>query len=192
MPIFIKPREQVCRERAANDAVFYYDQFAQILVDNNNEEKEQVAKVFCRINIKPLYGYPFLIGNEEGFVFQKYKFAKRNYAGGKPDKTSLDLGVKFTVNLDDANSMYVFKTLRQWTDLIYNPLTGAMGIKQDYTGTIVISIFNKNGNVFRRITCKDCFPLKAIDPMELDYLNGTTLYEINLTWAVDYWEDLFT
>ena len=79
-----------------------------------------------------------------------------------------------------------------WTDLIYNPLTGAMGIKQDYTGTIVISIFNKNGNVFRRITCKDCFPLKAIDPMELDYLNGTTLYEISMTWAVDYWEDLFT
>ena len=125
-------------------------------------------------------------------VAQKYKFAKRNYAGGKPNTTSLDLGLKFTVNLDDANSMYVFKTLRQWTDLIYNPLTGAMGIKQDYTGTIVISIFNKNGNVFRRITCKDCFPLKAIDPMELDYLNGTTLYEIDMTWAVDYWEDLFT
>ena len=39
MPIFIKPREQVCRERAASDAVFYYDQFAQILVDDNNEEK---------------------------------------------------------------------------------------------------------------------------------------------------------
>jgi hypothetical protein len=103
----------------------------------------------------------------------------------------LDLGLKFTVNLDDANSMYVFKTLRQWTDLIYNPLTGAMGIKQDYTGTIVISVFNKNGDVFRRITCRDCFPLKAIDPMELDYLNGTTLYEINMVWAVDYWEDLF-
>jgi hypothetical protein len=132
------------------------------------------------------------VDKNPGFVFQKYKFAKRNYAGGKPDKTSLDLGVRFTVNLDDANSMYVFKTLRQWTDLIYNPLTGAMGIKQDYTGTIVISIFNKNGNVFRRITCRDCFPLKAIDPMELDYLNGTTLYEINMAWAVDYWEDLFT
>ncbi len=27
--------------------------------------------------------------------------------------------------------MYVFKTLRQWSDLIYNPLTGAMGLKKE-------------------------------------------------------------
>lgn len=44
MPIFIKPREQVCRERAASDASFYYDQFAQILVDNNDEEKNMQTK----------------------------------------------------------------------------------------------------------------------------------------------------
>ncbi len=131
------------------------------------------------------------VDKNPGFVSQKYKFAKRNYAGGKPDTTTLDLGLKFTVNLDDSDSMYVFKTLRQWTDLIYNPLTGAQGIKADYTGSIIISVFNKNGNVFRRITCKDAFPLKAIDPMELEYVNGTNLYEINMVWAVDHWQDLF-
>jgi hypothetical protein len=131
------------------------------------------------------------VDKNPSFVTQKYKFAKRNYAGGKPDKTSLDLGIKFSVNLNEVNSMYVFKTLRQWTDLIYNPLTGAQGIKRDYTGSIIISVFNKNGDVFRRITMRDCFPLKAIDPMELDYLNGTSLYEISMEWAVDYWEDLF-
>jgi hypothetical protein len=131
------------------------------------------------------------VDKNPSFVTQKYKFAKRNYAGGKPDKTSLDMGLKFSVNLNEANSMYVFKTLRQWTDLIYNPITGAQGIKRDYTGTIIISVFNKNGDVFRRITMRDCFPLKAIDPMELDYLNGTSLYEISMEWAVDYWEDLF-
>lgn len=121
---------------------------------------------------------------------QKYKFATRNYAGAKPDRTVFDLSVGFTVNLNDANSMYVFKTLRQWTDLIYNPLTGAMGIKADYTGTIVISIFNKQGDVFRRITCKDCFPLTPLNTMELNY-QSQDLYDINLTWAVDYWDDQF-
>ena len=131
------------------------------------------------------------VDKNPGLATQKYKFAKRNYAGGKPDTTTLDVAIKFTVNLDDANSMYAFKTLRQWTDLIYNPLTGAQGIKADYVGTIIVSVFNKNGDVFRRITLRDCFPLKAIDPMELEYTNGTTLYEINMTWAVDYWEDLF-
>jgi hypothetical protein len=123
-------------------------------------------------------------------IDQKYKFATRNYAGAKPETTTFDLQIGFSVNLNDANSMYVFKTLRQWTDLIYNPVTGAMGLKRDYTGTIVISVFNKQGDVFRRITCRDCFPLKAIDPMELDY-TATELYGINMTWAVDYWDDLF-
>ena len=122
---------------------------------------------------------------------QKYKFSTRNYAGAKPDTTVFDLTVNFTVNLNDANSMYVFKTLRQWTDLIYNPLTGAMGLKRDYTGTIVISVFNKQGDVFRRITCRDCFPISPIGAMELDY-TGTELYDIGLQWAVDYWDDQFS
>ena len=126
-----------------------------------------------------------------GVTSQKYKFAKRNYAGAKPENTFMDVSLSFTVNLNDANSMYVFKTLRQWSDLIYNPLTSAMGIKSDYTGTIVISIFNKQGDVFRRITCKDCFPTKPISPMNLNY-TSTDLYKIDdMTWAVDYWEDLF-
>ena len=123
-------------------------------------------------------------------IQQRYKFAVRNYAGAKPDQTVFDLALSFTVNLNDANSMYVFKTLRQWTDLIYNPLTGAMGVKTDYTGTIVISIFNKQGDVFRRITCKDCFPTTPLSVMELAY-DSETLYEVSMTWAVDYWDDQF-
>ena len=130
------------------------------------------------------------VDKNPGSIDQKYKFATRNYAGAKPDTTTFDLNVTFTVNLNDANSMYVFKTLRQWTDLIYNPITGAMGLKRDYTGTIVISVFNKQGDVFRRITCRDCFPLKPIDPMELAY-DSNELYDITMTWAVDYWDDLF-
>lgn len=126
-----------------------------------------------------------------GVLTQKFKFAKRNYAGAKPEQTFLDLSLSFTVNLNDSNSMYVFKTLRQWSDLIYNPLTGAMGIKKDYTGTIVISVFNKNGDVFRRIVCKDTFPIKPISAMGLNY-TSTDSFKINdMVWAVDYWDDIF-
>ena len=123
-------------------------------------------------------------------IQQKYKFAVRNYAGAKPDQTYFDLSIVFTVNLSDANSMYVFKTLRQWTDLIYNPLTGAMGVKRDYTGSIVISVFNKQGDVFRRITCRDCFPMSPLSVMELEY-EADSLYTITMVWAVDYWDDQF-
>ena len=123
-------------------------------------------------------------------IQQRYKFAVRNYAGAKPEQTVFDLSLSFTVNLNDANSMYVFKTLRQWTDLIYNPLTGAMGVKRDYIGTIVISVFNKQGDVFRRITCKDCFPTTPLTVMELDY-QAEDIYNVTMTWAVDYWDDQF-
>jgi hypothetical protein len=131
------------------------------------------------------------LNKNPGVVTQKYKFAKRNYAGAKPDQTYMDLSLSFTVNLNDANSMYVFKTLRQWSDLIYNPLTGAQGLKNDYVGTIVVSMFNKAGDVYRRITCKDTFPTKPLTPMNLNY-TSLEIYKVNdMVWAVDYWEDLF-
>lgn len=125
-----------------------------------------------------------------GEVSQKYKNAKRYYSGAAPANTYMDLGIGFEVNLDNNNSMYAFKVLREWSDLIYNPLTGAMGLKVNYTGTIVVKVFNKAGDVFRQVTCKDCFPMKAIDPMPLDYTT-TGLYKINMTWAVDVWDDIW-
>lgn len=125
-----------------------------------------------------------------GETYQMYKNAKRYYAGAKPARTGFDLSIDFEVNLDDNNSMYVYKIMRQWADLIYNPLTGALGLKKDYTGTIVVSAFNKAGDVFRRITCRDCFIMSPINPMDLNY-TGTNLYQIRVTWAVDYFDDVF-
>ena len=125
-----------------------------------------------------------------GETTQMYKNAKRYYAGSRPQRTGFDLGINFEVNLDDNNSMYVYKTMRQWADLIYNPLTGALGLKKDYTGTIVVSVFNKAGDVFRRITCRDCFIMSPINPMDLRY-TGTEIYSLRIQWAVDYFDDVF-
>jgi hypothetical protein len=123
-------------------------------------------------------------------VNQNYKFATRRYAGGEPSQSDMTLTMEFEVNLNDANSMTVYKILRQWSDLIYNPLTGAMGIKSDYVGSMSISIFNKRGDVFRRIRIPSCFLSEAINPMELDY-EQATIYTITTSWVCDYWEDLF-
>ena len=97
-------------------------------------------------------------------VVQTYKFANRRYAGGAVDDTGARVRVVFETNLDDNNSNYVHKTLRQWNDLVYNPLTGAMGIKSTYAGGtyILVSMFNKQGDVFRRIKFLNCFPIDAI------------------------------
>ena len=77
-------------------------------------------------------------------VEQKYKSAKRSFAGGIVDDTSINITLDFEVNLDDSNSAYVYKALRKWCDLIYDPLTGRMGLKKDYTGgPLIINYFNK-------------------------------------------------
>lgn len=124
---------------------------------------------------------------------QRYKFSRRRYAGGAIDDTGVKVRIEFETNLDDQNSNYVFKTLRQWSDLVYNPLTGAMGIKSVYAGGtyILISVFNKQGDVFRRIKLLNCFPVDPIKSMDLDYTNGTTPHKIVLSFRADYFEDVF-
>lgn len=121
---------------------------------------------------------------------QFYKFASRRYAGGEPSTSDMTLTMEFEVNLNSANSMVVYNILRQWSDLIYNPLTGAMGLKKDYVGSMVISVFNKRGDVFRRIRIPSCFLNEAINTMELDY-EQSAIYTMTAGWICDYWEDLF-
>jgi hypothetical protein len=124
---------------------------------------------------------------------QRYKFSKRRYAGGAIDDTGVKVRIEVETNLDDNNSNYVFKSLRQWSDLVYNPLTGAMGIKSVYAGGtyILISVFNKQGDVFRRIKLLNCFPVDQIKSLDLDYTNGTTPHKIALSFRADYFEDVF-
>jgi hypothetical protein len=133
------------------------------------------------------------VDKNPGILEQKYKFSKRRYSGGLVQDTGVKIRIEFETNLDDNNSNYVFKTLRQWSDLVYNPLTGATGIKSIYAGGtyILISIFNKQGDVFRRIKLVNCFPTEQIKSMDLDYSNGTTPYKISLSFRADYFEDIF-
>ena len=126
-----------------------------------------------------------------GTAVQNYKFAERRYAGGAPTDTSVPFTVDFEVNLNEQNSMVIYKILRQWADLIYNPLTGAMGLKKDYVGSMVVSIFNKQGDVFRRISLNNCFLTEDLTEMGLTYAAGDTIYELSTSWKADYWQDQF-
>ena len=139
-------------------------------------------------HVKSIDGLPEIL---PGVVEQKYKFASRRYAGGEPSTSDLQFSTSFEVNLDDQNSMTVYKILRQWADLIYNPLTGAMGLKTDYVGSMLISVFNKRGDVFRRIRIPSCFIATSINEMPLSYDQGNAIYTVNIEWKADYWDDQF-
>lgn len=121
-------------------------------------------------------------------VEQKYKFSTRSYAG-MPDSTTLDIAVNFSLNLNDSNQAYLYKTLRQWYRAQYNPETGEMGLKKNYVGTIIITEFNREGDIFRKVTLEDCFITSGLP------FNGSHDYSsaepvaMDVTWRSDVFSE---
>jgi len=125
---------------------------------------------------------------EVAAVEQKYKFSTRSYAG-MPDGTAIDVTVNFSLNLNDSNQAYVYKTLRQWYRSQYNPETGEMGLKKDYVGTIVVQQFNREGDVYRKVTLEDCFITSGIGfTGSLDYSSPEPA-TLEITWRSDVFSE---
>jgi len=121
-------------------------------------------------------------------IEQKYKFATRSYAAGIPESTTVDLTVGFTLNLNDANELYVYKTLRDWWRIAYNPLTGEQGLKKDYIGTVVVTNFNRKGDIFWQRTFHDCIPSGTLPELAGDY-TSTDAASMDVVWRSDWWEE---
>lgn len=121
-------------------------------------------------------------------VEQKYKFSTRSYAG-MPDGTAIDVTINFSLNLNDSNQAYVYKTLRDWYRAQYNPETGEMGLKKDYVGTIVVQQFNREGDVYRKVTLEDCFITSGIGfTGSLDYSTAEPA-TLEIIWRSDVFSE---
>ena len=119
-------------------------------------------------------------------IQQKYKFADRSFAG-MPAQTFVDLPVNFTLNLNDANENYIYNTFRNWTNLIYDPLTGEMGLKKDYVGSMILVQYNRAGDIFRKITFKDVFPIQQMDFVDELAYETQDAVEFTITYRCDHW-----
>lgn len=130
------------------------------------------------------------VNKQPAAITQKYKSATRSFAGGSVDDTSITVSLDFEVNLDDSNSMYVYKALRKWCDLIYDPLTGRMGLKRDYCGgPMIINQFNKNGDIFRQLKFAMVFPVSALPVMDIDFASNDIYRIAGFQLKADYWEE---
>jgi hypothetical protein len=126
---------------------------------------------------------------EIGAVEQKYKHSTRSFAG-IPDGTAVDITINFSLNLNEANQAYLYKSLRQWYNLRYDPQTGAMGLKKDYVGTIVIVQFNRAGDIYRTVTLEDCQITSGLPfTVELNY-NESEPVPIDVTFRCDVWKEV--
>ena len=124
-------------------------------------------------------------------VEQSYKGAKRRFAGALPDTTTVDLTIGFNVNVDDDASMIAYKGMRNWSNLIWNPLTGVMMLKKDYIGgPLTVFLHNKIDNVLREWIFPVVFPTSPLNDMGLDYSDGNAIYSVESTFAADFWDDM--
>lgn len=122
-------------------------------------------------------------------VEQEYKTAQRSFASGRPTATTVDLTVNFSLNLNDSNEMYVYKTLRDWKRLIYNPLTGEEGLKKDYSDAkMIVTMFNRVGDIFWQRTFHDIFIVGDLPELALDYSAGDPL-EMEVAFRSDYFTE---
>ena len=126
---------------------------------------------------------------EVAAVGQKYKFSDRSFAG-MPDSTTVDVSINFSLNLNEANQAYLYKTVRDWYNAAYDPQTGVMGLKKDYVGTIVVVQFNRAGDIYRTVTLEDCFITSGLPfGNELNY-EGADPAAIDVTWRCDTWKEV--
>ena len=127
-------------------------------------------------------------------VTQVYKGAQRTYSNAITDTTTIDVAMDMQVNLDDSNSAFAYVTLRKWCDLIWDPMTGAMLTKKDYTGgPMTVSMYNRNGDVYRQFLMPVIFPTTNISAMDLDYTGGgSSIYAMSgVTFRADYFENIY-
>ena len=124
-----------------------------------------------------------------GTVIQKYKQAERVYLG-VPEQTHLELQMTFSLNLNDSNENYIYTTLRKWYNKAFNPATGQYGLKKEYCGSMVIVEYNRDGSIWRKITCHDVFPTGQITGMgNRSYEDPNAANELTVTFMVDYWDE---
>ena len=125
-----------------------------------------------------------------GNIVQKYKYAERHYAAAGPDKTSLELTITFTLNLNTSHENYIYNMLRRWYDLIYNPQNGQMLTKLQYAKGSIMEIkeHDRDGGIWRKITCLNFFPSTPPTGLNEDsYDNMGDAKTLSMTFIVDDW-----
>jgi hypothetical protein len=121
-------------------------------------------------------------------IEQSNKWATRSFSS-VPESTAIDITVNFSLNLNDSNQAYVYKTLRQWYRLQYNPETGEKGLKRNYVGTLIVTEFDSPGNVYRKVTLEDCFISSGLPfNAEQDYSNSEPA-TLEVTWRSDVYSE---
>ena len=136
-------------------------------------------------------------------AIQHYKFAERRFADAGPDNTFINVTMDIEVNLRNSIDitsgkrsgncdLYTLKMLRKWNDLIYDPLTGRMGLKAEYVAPqVVITMHDKANQPFWQWTLYHVWPTVNLPAPNLNYMTKSELYKLSgYTLAFDCWYEV--
>ena len=85
---------------------------------------------------------------------------------------------------------YTYKFLREWVDLVYDPLTGRQGLKKNYVApSMTLTMHDRAGTPYWQWIFYYVFPINGGAPNpSLDY-NSTTLLSGQMRFRCDWWDE---
>lgn len=123
-------------------------------------------------------------------AMQRFKYSTRAFIA-LPKQTHVEeVKVKFSLNQNNRNSVFVWNILKAWYDLAWNQATGELHTKIDLCGSIVVNVHDKRGRVIRRVTYRNV-QLFDLSGWDMDWSSSTELIEAEASFVADYWEDLY-
>jgi len=121
---------------------------------------------------------------------QNFKFSTRAYVTLPTSTHVPDLTVKFNLNENDQNAIFVWNLMKAWYDLAWNSQTGETHTKKEMVGAIIVNMHNKKGQVIRRVTYRNV-QIIGITGMEVDWDAPTDILETEAKFVSDVYEDLY-
>lgn len=97
--------------------------------------------------------------------------------------TGLDLdSVSLTFNVDNEGK--ILKYFETWSNKIYNKETHTYGFKDEYAYPIIISLYQRNGNIFGYIKFDNAYPTN-ISSIPLSWDTDNTILELTVAFNFD-------
>jgi len=123
---------------------------------------------------------------------QRFKYSTRLYPT-TPESTSIvKTDIQFNLNQHkDSNSVFVFRMLKDWYDLVWNNETGQLSYKRNLKSDLVtIDVHDREGRVIRRVNWINAWIVNFTGWEEHDW-SVSDIQSLTASFAVDYWNDLY-
>lgn len=111
---------------------------------------------------------------------EMHRMNERFYVAGKPTWNELSMGFYDLIRGDKSASNIMWK----WSNMVYNPITGAMNYKTSYSTHGTLSLLDPAGNVAETWSLFHLWP-REIVWNELDSASSEVM-NVNVTFRYDY------